>query len=103
MTLRSQKFFSLPFLTEVWHETVARGPLFRKARFTGAPCSLFDPRPFRAGTLALSDRSLPLSLSLWRGAHVEIARATLSSLWNCQMALVVGAHFDDQGDLAQRS
>ena len=27
-------------------------------------------------------------LSLWRGAHFEMARATLSSLWACHIALV---------------
>ena len=29
------------------------------------------------------------SLSLWWGAHFEMARATLSALWACQIALVV--------------
>ena len=29
------------------------------------------------------------SLSLWRGAHFEMPRTTLSSLWACQISLVV--------------
>ena len=68
------------------------------------------------------------SLSLWRSANFDIARATFSALWACQIALAVArcslrwlaqpsrpfgpvgslslrrcAHFDGQGDLAQRS
>jgi hypothetical protein len=44
-----------------------------------------------AHVLAQTSRHLapPGSLSLWRGAHVEIAHATLSSLCACQVALVV--------------
>ena len=55
------------------------------------------------------------SLSLWWGAHFEMARATLSALWACQIALVVArCSFwfmlmvkeilcRDLGELAQRS
>ena len=52
MTLTAQKFPHFPFSKESSHETVARGPLFRKVRFTSAPCSLFELNPFRAASVA---------------------------------------------------
>ena len=65
--LTAQKLLPLPFLAEVSHETVARRLLAQPFRHFG---------PVR-------------SLSLWRGAHFEIARVTLSALWACQVVLVV--------------
>ena len=77
---------------------------------TKAPSSSGDFSRYPFVTLGLSDCShcgavlilrslvaLPFrhfgpvrSLSLWRGAHFEIPRrATLSSLWACQIALIV--------------
>ena len=72
------------------------------------------------GTFCLSDRSrcgmvwilrsLPQlsrqfgpvrSLSLWCGAHFEIARASFLALWACQIALAVArCFFDSQGGLS---
>ena len=47
MTHTAQKFPHLPFSKDVLHEMVAGRPLFRRARFTGAPCSFFELCPFR--------------------------------------------------------
>ena len=44
------------------------------------------------------------SLSLWRGANFEIARATPSALGPVKsLSLWCCAHFESQGDLVQRS
>ena len=67
VTFTAQELPHLPFLTEVSHETVARRPLAQPSRHLGPP----------------------RSLSSWRGANFAIARATHSSLWASQIALVV--------------
>ena len=54
VTLAAQKFPHLPFSTEVSHETVAGGPLFRRVRFASAPCSVFEFCPFCVAGVALS-------------------------------------------------
>ena len=81
VTLTAQKLPHLPFLTEVPHETVARRPLAQPSRHFG---------PLR-------------SLLLRRGANFEIARATLSALWACQIASRDFGKAAFSRELAQRS
>ena len=78
---------TLPFLTEVSHETVARRPLTQPSRHfvRFRSVSLWRGANFEMVRSTLSFSLKPVrSLSLWHGANFEIARATLPAFWACE-------------------
>ena len=78
---------TLPFLTEVSHETVARRPLTQPSRHfvPFRSVSLWRGANFEMVRSTLSFSLKPVrSLSLWHGANFEIARATLPAFWACE-------------------